>query len=195
MKSIRWINNQYLLSIRRRTRLVAFIWARFKASRSLFYPGSMGQGLQDRNGFVSKDIRKPLTSNGTSNWAFENINTFWPRTEIWIERWLECLFVRETRPGVVPPLMGGGRPSVGKCEVFVENVGQNLDKNEDDTGSSSSLVVPASDPLNIKSACLNMEVPQSIRSSISTPPPNTETTLWRSFPQVLVLLQISLNLQ
>ena len=59
--------NQYLLSIRRRTRQVAFIWARFKASRSLFYPGSMGQGLQDRNGFVSKDIRKPFTSNGTSD--------------------------------------------------------------------------------------------------------------------------------
>ena len=74
---------------------------------------------------------------GRATWAFENINTFWPRTEICIERWLECLFVRETRPGVVPPLMGGGRPPVGKCEVYVENVGQNLDKNKEDTGPSS----------------------------------------------------------
>ena len=139
MKSIRWINNQYLLSIRQRTRLVTFIWARFKASRSLFYPGSMGQGLQDRKGFVSKIqiSENPLLQMGRATWAFENINTFWSRTEICIEQWLECLFVRETRPGVVPPLMGGGRPPVGKCEVYVENVGQNLDNNEEDTGPSS----------------------------------------------------------
>ena len=41
------------------------------------------------------------------------------------------------------------------------------------SGSSKS-----SDVLNIKSAFLNMDVPQSIRSSIFTPPPNTETTFY-----------------
>ena len=37
-KLIRWMNNQYYGV------LVTFIWARFKASTSLFYPGSMGHG-------------------------------------------------------------------------------------------------------------------------------------------------------
>ena len=142
MKSIRWIDNQYLLSIRRRTRLVAFIWARFKASRiqisllSRIY-GPWARAFKIETGLSPKISENPLLQMGRATWAFENINTFWPRTEICIERWLECLFVRETRPGVVPPLMGGGRPPVGKCEVYVEYVGQNLDKNKEDIGPSS----------------------------------------------------------